>query len=233
MTAEEKSLSYEYIEIPISVQIRLAKNEGRELEKPAYYLKDVNPAGEVPAITLDGKAPIVESEICSEFLDDNFAGTRLMPEDPFERARARLAMKRFSSVIPSFYQFLSNQNPEEDEAKSQKIRQGVEKFVDQMDAEGPYFFGSRFTLVDIFAAPFFDRFRLMLPFYRSFALIPEEGSEGDTHWGPRLRQWMGAIDSRPAFQKTKGDYQLYLRIYESYANNHKEEGGRGRSEFGK
>eukprot|EP00854_Cymbomonas_tetramitiformis_P016786 gene16786-19940_t len=155
MTAEEKSLSYEYIEIPISVQIRLAKNEGRELEKPAYYLKDVNPAGEVPAITLDGKAPIVESEICSEFLDDNFAGTRLMP------------------VIPSFYQFLSNQNPEEDEAKSQKIRQGVEKFVDQMDAEGPYFFGSRFTLVDIFAAPFFDRFRLMLPFYRSFALIPE------------------------------------------------------------
>lgn len=49
-------------------------------DKPAWYAAAFNPAGTVPAIYDDG-APVFESALCVEYLEDKFPGrgTALLP----------------------------------------------------------------------------------------------------------------------------------------------------------
>lgn len=55
------------------------------------YLK-LNPKGLVPTLVHDG-APIIESTLICEYLEDAFPLPALVPEDPLERARMRLWSK--------------------------------------------------------------------------------------------------------------------------------------------
>lgn len=55
------------------------------------YLK-LNPKGLVPTLVHDG-APIIESTLICEYLEDAFPIPPLVPEDPLERARMRLWSK--------------------------------------------------------------------------------------------------------------------------------------------
>ena len=55
------------------------------------YLK-LNPKGIVPTLVHDGR-PIIESTLICEYLDDTFPEPRLIPSDPWQRARMRLWSK--------------------------------------------------------------------------------------------------------------------------------------------
>ena len=55
------------------------------------YLK-INPKGVVPALDHDGRV-VIESTLICEYLDDCFPTPRLVPQDPFLRARMRLWSK--------------------------------------------------------------------------------------------------------------------------------------------
>jgi glutathione S-transferase len=77
----EKRLDY------TTQNVDLFKNEQFSPE----YLK-INPKGVVPALDHDGRV-IIESTLICEYLDDCFPQRRLMPEDPFFRARIRLWSK--------------------------------------------------------------------------------------------------------------------------------------------
>jgi len=55
------------------------------------YLK-INPKGVVPALDHDGRI-VIESTVICEYIDDCFPNPRLVPQDPFLRARMRLWSK--------------------------------------------------------------------------------------------------------------------------------------------
>lgn len=59
-------------------------------QKQDWYLR-LNPSGIVPTLVHDGRA-IHESNVINEYLDAVFASPRLMPDDAYERAQARMWM---------------------------------------------------------------------------------------------------------------------------------------------
>lgn len=73
----EKGLRWE------SRQVNLFRSEQYHPE----YLK-LNPKGVVPTLVHDGR-PVIESTLICEYIDELFPEPRLMPADPYERARMR------------------------------------------------------------------------------------------------------------------------------------------------
>ena len=58
--------------------------------KPDWFLA-VSPYGKVPVIVDDGQT-IYESAIINEYLDEKYTSIPMMPEEPVERAKARIWM---------------------------------------------------------------------------------------------------------------------------------------------
>jgi glutathione S-transferase len=58
------------------------------------WFKAINPRGQVPALDHDGRI-VTESTVICEYLEDVFPneGTKLRPDDPFERANMRIWTK--------------------------------------------------------------------------------------------------------------------------------------------
>lgn len=69
--------------------------EGPQHE-PAY--RKLNPNGVVPTLVDDG-APIIESTVICEYLDDRFPDRPLRPAEPADRARMRLWTKRLDEGL--------------------------------------------------------------------------------------------------------------------------------------
>jgi len=87
ITLAEKSLAYEMRNVD------LFKNEQFKPD----YLK-INPKGVVPALDHDDRI-VIESSLICEYLDDSFPAPRLMPADPYRRARVRLWSKAVDETL--------------------------------------------------------------------------------------------------------------------------------------
>lgn len=87
ITLAEKGLDYEVRNVD------LFKNEQYSPE----YLK-INPKGVVPALDHDGRF-VIESTLICEYLDDCFPQRRLVPQDPWLRARMRLWSKAVDETL--------------------------------------------------------------------------------------------------------------------------------------
>lgn len=69
----------------------------RQEQRQPWYLA-INPLGMVPAMTHKGHT-IVQSSIMTEYLDDAFPETPLMPRDPYWRARRRHWARRIDDEM--------------------------------------------------------------------------------------------------------------------------------------
>lgn len=74
---------------------RLMDLQAFEHLDPRYIA--IHPGGVVPALVYDGH-PVIESSVIVEFIDEQFPGLPLSPEDPLARARMRV-MKRFADTV--------------------------------------------------------------------------------------------------------------------------------------
>lgn len=141
---EEKRIPYQYIEV-------------NPYNKPQSLLS-LNPRGLVPTLQYDHK-PLFESTVLCEFLEDAYPShtPRLLPEDPYTRARGRIWTDFCTSrLIPSFHRFLQWQPMSDGEGLAEVRREFVGKLRElagEMDEEGPFFFGAEPGLVDLVVAP--------------------------------------------------------------------------------
>jgi glutathione S-transferase len=87
ITLAEKAIAFE------TRNIDLFKNEQFKPD----YLK-INPKGVVPALDHDGRI-VIESTLICEYLDECFPTPRLMPADPWLRARMRLWSKAVDETL--------------------------------------------------------------------------------------------------------------------------------------
>jgi len=181
----------------------------------------VNPLGEVPTVEVDGKF-VPESEICVEFLDSLFPdkGTCLVPADAYKAAKIRLAIKGFSNTLPALYGLLMNQEAEKDVEFADKISSGLAQFFRHFASveEGPFFLGKDFSMADIVAAPFFERFRHTLSHYRGFHVLPSVNHDKKYPWAPRARTWFAAVEQRKSFKETTQLSTWVIAGYEGSAS---------------
>lgn len=143
----------------------------------------------------------------------------MLPEDAIGRAKARIWVDHISKkVIPAFYTFLQAQEKKEQDEGREKLLQGLEKLVKAMapSTEGPYFFGSQFTTVDIALVPWVLRFATVMKKYRNFEL-PTEGGENNV-WS-RFKTWEDAAVNRQSVKNTSSDDEKYFHVYKRYAEN--------------
>ncbi len=73
----------------------VALNKG---EEHADAFRKINPKGLVPVLAHGGRI-IPESTVIVEYIEETFAGAKLLPADPYWRARARLWMKRMDEEV--------------------------------------------------------------------------------------------------------------------------------------
>jgi glutathione S-transferase len=207
---EEKKIPYQYIEV-------------NPYDKPTSLLT-LNPRGLVPTLEYDAK-PLYESTVICEFLEDAYPdhGPRLLPSDPYERARTRIWTDFCTSrIIPAWHRFLQFQ-PASDEAGLKAVRDEflgrLKEFAAEMHPEGPFFLGAEPSLIDFVVAPWVQRLWVFDHFKGGIGIPAEsEGGDDEAVWG-RLRKWKAAVEQRPSIRNTTSEREKYLSIYQKYADD--------------
>jgi maleylpyruvate isomerase len=172
----------------------LRRNEQRE---PGYLT--VNPQGLVPALETDDGVLTQSLAIC-EYLDETFPEPPLLPRDPRMRARVRA----FADVIACDVHPIQNLKILKrlkdlglsEEQVAAWAAEAIENGFDACEAliadqQGPFCFGDRPTLADVFLVPQFVNARRF-------------GAE--LRW-PRLQAAEAACLALPAFQQAAPDSQ--------------------------
>lgn len=167
-----------------------------DLADPPEDLLDLNPYHSVPTL-VDRDLVLYESRVIMEYLDERFPHPPLMPIDPVNRARFRLALYRIEN---DWYQLLpkieGTRRMEADRARAM-LRDGLTASAAVFDAK-PFFLSDEFSLVDCTLAPLLWR----LPHF-GINLPPE--ARPVVQYGER-------VFSRPAFRHSLSAVEQSMRL---------------------
>jgi maleylacetoacetate isomerase len=163
-----KGLPYE------SIPINLLKGEQ---SAPGYA--SVNPQGRVPSLATDG-AVLLQSPAILEYLDETHPEPPLLPSDPVARARVRAACALIACDIHplnnlAVLRYLKRQLGHEQAAiDAWYVHWIIEGFdaLEKMIGPGPFAFGPRPTLADVYLIPQVAnarRFKIALDAYPKIA----------------------------------------------------------------
>lgn len=111
----------------------------------------------MPALEYGGYA-LYESLIICEFFEDAFPihAPHLLPADPVQRARARMAIDQISKTyVPAFQRLLPAADPEAQRTAREAVYGALRAFA--AGIKGPWYLGEEFSLVDVAIAPWIVR----------------------------------------------------------------------------
>ncbi|KAK4178273.1 thioredoxin-like protein [Triangularia setosa] len=220
ITLQEKEIDYRYVEI-------------NPYHKAPGFLA-LNPRGLIPTLVLPpseaGEQRVLyESVIVCEYLDEQYnSGTRLLPWDPYERARARLWVNFVEKkLVAGWYRFI--QHTQEKSYTIEEVRNefldNLKTFVKEMDDEGEGYFGKEgFGLVDVSFVPWAGRLWLIDHYKPGGVGIPKEeerkklGEEERSIW-ERWERWYEAVMGREGVKGTWSEKEEYVGVYKRYAED--------------
>jgi len=156
--------------------------------KPDWFTA-ISPLGKTPVLLADGEA-IFESAVICEYLDEVFA-PRLHPAAPLQRARHRAWMEFGSDVLNRIWTFYTAPDAKALESARDALVSRFGQLEPAVDAQGPFFAGASFGLVDAVFAPVF----------RYFEVFEAKGESGFFQGLPRVRAWRAALAARPSVQE--------------------------------
>ena len=180
--------------------------------KPDWFLA-VSPYGKVPVIVDDGQT-IYESAIINEYLDEKYISIPMMPEEPVERAKARIWMDYCTNKYLTLSRKLlvDHGNEELQTENKKKMKESlvyIEKECFEKNANGPFWLGNNISLVDLHYAPFFERFGA---FKELFGVEwPEECI--------KISNWWSAIQKRDSYKMTVLPTEEHVDLYRSIMQN--------------
>ena len=183
----EKSLTFTRVDMDLAA-------------KPDWFLA-ISPLGKTPVLKV-GDTAIFESAVILEYLEDT-RSPPLRPADPLDRADHRAWIEVSSSILNDIAGFYAAAAPDAFASKTKALK---EKFgcVEGRLSEGPYFAGSRFSLVDAGFAPVF----------RYFDVFETIADFGILEGKPKTTKWRQALRERPAVQAAvASDYAARLRAF--------------------
>lgn len=172
--------------------------------KPAWFLA-CSPLGKTPVLLVDEQA-IFESAVICEYLDETFA-PRLHPEDPLERARHRAWMEFGSALLSKIWAFYSAADEAALAAKVEDIKAQFRQ-VESVLGDGPYFAGSRFSIVDAVFGPVFRYFDV-------FDTIDDFGFFDDF---PKVRAWRSQLAARVSVRESVSPVEPLVNFLRKWAS---------------
>ena len=160
----EKGIPYETVAIDLS-------------DRPAW-LYEKNPAGRVPVLEEDGGFILPESAVIMDYLEERYPEPPLLPQDPAERALARLRIERFDDLGKPYYVVRRGE-----EGGRERLSRALAALDAALEAQ-PFLSGSEYGLADIAYVPW------LLRGQASFGL--------DVEPFPALANWLERLLDRPA-----------------------------------
>lgn len=169
--------------------------------KPDWF-KAVSPLGKTPVLLVDGDA-IFESSVICEYLDDTLL-PRLHPGDAFKRAQHRAWMEFGSSVLSTIAVFYNAPDAPALESRRTELAGKFAQLEAVLPAQGPYFSGTSFSIVDAVFGPVF----------RYFDVLESAGETGFFEKLPKVRTWRAVLAARPSIQQAVGSaYAIELHHF--------------------
>ena len=143
----EKGVAFERITIDLAA-------------KPDWF-KAVSPLGKVPLLRVarpgGGEAVLFESAVICEYIEETQPGRALHPGDAIERAGHRAWIEFASAILADIYAIETTPDAALFETKRQALTGKFARLEEALGA-GPFFAGSRFSLVDAAFGPVFRYF---------------------------------------------------------------------------
>lgn len=162
-----------------------------DLENKSEEFLSVSPTGKVPVVVADGDS-LYESNVVNQYLDEVFESPKLLPQDPKQRAYARIWM---ASADDNFFPavFVASVGRERGFSE-ESIAEALERLKTALAAleehlEGREYLADGFSLADIAHAGNFVRLRELA-----------EGGEIELADHPNVVAWMERIEARESFR---------------------------------
>jgi glutathione S-transferase len=171
---EEKGVAFDRINVDLA-------------NKPDWFLA-ISPLGKVPLLKV-GDAVIFESAVILEYLEETHASP-LHPSDPLTRAEHRAWIEFGSTMLNDIWSFYTATDDAAMRAKAQALT-GKFARLEQRLADGPYFDGARFSLVDAVFGPVF----------RYFDVFDRIHDFGILAGKPKVDAWRQALAQRPSIAR--------------------------------
>ncbi len=176
-----------------------------DLKNLPDWFGDISPLGKVPVLRVNNTV-IFESAVIAEYLDECYAPL-LHPKDLLKKAKHRSWIEFSSDITMNMFKMLYAQTEDDfNELKYKLIEQfsQVEKII---DIKGPYFEGSKFSLVDAAYAPVFLRLKLVNDVFE-LGIIQKAG---------RISEWSDALLTRQSVIESVVDN--FAEVFMSYIEN--------------
>ncbi|KAK4284049.1 hypothetical protein QN277_000929 [Acacia crassicarpa] len=158
-------------------------------DRPAWYKEKVYPPNKVPALEHNNEVR-GESLDLMKYIDSNFEGPSLLPDDSAKREFAEDLL----TYAGTFYETIVSSFKEDvNVIKAGTAFDYIETALSKFD--GPFFLG-QFSLVDIAYAPFVERFQ---PF------LMDVKNHDITAGRPRLAAWIEEMNKIDAYKQTCHD----------------------------
>ncbi|KAL0355725.1 UNVERIFIED_CONTAM: Glutathione S-transferase U9 [Sesamum radiatum] len=196
-----KGIPFEYVEEDL-------------LNKSALLLK-YNPVHKkVPVLVHNGN-PIVESIVILEYIDETWGNEpRLLPLDPYERARTRFWTGYVQQLLDSIGKLFNSEDKEQcDEAcmdmfeKLCVLEEGMKNFL----SENPRNVGESMDLFDIMVVATLGAFRAQEEFLGIKILDP------DKH--PMMYQWVTTLMELPVVKEVTPSHASFVSILQRFRQN--------------
>jgi len=175
ITLEEKGVPYEIEYIDLN-------------NKPAWF-GALSPLGKVPILMVEDTI-IFESATINEYLDETAPGRKLQPADPLRRAHNRAWIEFISTILVT----RNRMQHAKTEPQTRKLAAIVNRqlaYLEEQIAEGPFFNGDLFSLVDAAVAPLLQRLSWILE------LAPDLGVFDDL---PKVTTWTKLLLQRESIK---------------------------------
>jgi glutathione S-transferase len=175
---------------------------------------DASPRGLVPAIRHASSRVVWESLPVVEYVDCVFGKGELVPkDDPHERAMVQIWSAHCTERIQKhYYAALMAQNEADTKKALEQYYTECRALSNAMSSSGPFFFGNRFSLVDVALAPFWQRMIWVGGHYMNLT-FPRDAEFS------RLQQWWEAVSSRPSVAATFVCMERLISSYSQYSRN--------------
>ncbi|XP_016445314.1 glutathione S-transferase L3 isoform X1 [Nicotiana tabacum] len=167
--------------------------------RPAWYKEKIYPQNKVPSLEHDNKV-IGESLDLINYVDSNFEGPSLLPDDPEKQKYAEELITYSDTFLKEVYTSFKGDVEKQAGPQFDYLEKALDKFDD-----GPFFLG-QFSQVDIAYAPFVERFQIFLQEVFKYDI---------TSGRPKLAKWIEEMNKVDGYKQTKVDPQKVVDLYKS------------------
>jgi len=176
-------------------------------QKPEWITR-LNPLGTVPILQKDDLV-VTESIVIMEYLDEVYPGEKIVPSDPYTKAKDKMFMERFSKIVTQYYGILMGMRDGNDFTEKLAGFASAYKVVEEelKQRNTKYFGGDKPMLIDLAMWPHIERMVAM------GTKIPQLKINGDSL--PLFAAYIERMKSVPAIKDTMFTPETHMAFFDT------------------